>query len=326
MDLLLEILLEFLLEGYVEIIEYFLPNKIKKWQKVLIKIACVLVAVPCIFLIIIGACIVTEDKPKTGGWLIGIGCVLLAVQIAVGVIASKIKRKEPSMREKIDSICEYVREVEQQTGRKIYVCGATKTRSVDEINQAIAYGLSIVGENRAQEFRDKHEFISKKAEQHFIGHLQSNKIKYVVGKAKLIHSCDSVELATEISHYAKKLDITQDVLIEINISGEEDKHGFLPEQVFGAIEQLKTLENIRFRGVMTVLPHLPEVNLIPYCERMKQFYDILKADFFGDNFIYLSMGMSEDYKIAVKCGANMIRLGRAIFGERATGKKVEDDK
>lgn len=326
MDLLMEILLEFILEGYVEIIEHFLPNnKLKKWQCALIKITCLIIALACAIFIIIGFCLVAEDKVVQGIWLIGVGAFLLAVQIAVAVIASKIKRKEPSMREKIESINEYVREVERQTGRKIYVCGATKTRNVDEINQAIAYGLTIVGENRAQEFRDKHELISKTAEQHFIGHLQSNKIKYVVGKATLIHSCDSVEIATEISNYAKKLGITQDLLIEINISGEEDKHGFLPEQVFSAVEQLKNLENLRFRGVMTVLPHLPEANLVPYCERMKQFFDSLKENYFKDDFIYLSMGMSEDYKIAVKCGANMIRLGRAIFGERTTAKTKEEN-
>ena len=218
--------------------------------------------------------------------------------------------------ENVKRINAYIKECEEKTGRKIFLVGATKTRTIAEINAGIEAGLSIVGENRPQEFRDKFSLISPLAEKHFIGHLQANKVKYVVGKASLIHSCDSLETARAISAYAKKTGIVQDVLIEINIAGEADKHGFAPEGLNSASESLKTIDNLRFRGLMTVLPHIEKSLLPPYLKKMKNLFDALKESVFGEEFEYLSMGMSEDYEISIEYGANMIRLGRAIFGER----------
>lgn len=211
-------------------------------------------------------------------------------------------------------INEYLLDVEKATGRHIHLVGATKTRTAEEINFAVDCGLKIVGENRAQEFRDKLPLVSDLAEKHFIGHLQANKIKYVVGKASLIHSCDSVELAREVSLYASRLGVVQDMLIEVNIAGEESKHGFLKDELLSSVSLLKSLSNVRFRGLMTVLPH--DLRAKSCAEAMKRLYDRLNGEL--ANFDILSMGMSEDYKIAIRHGGNMIRLGRAIFGERRT--------
>lgn len=220
------------------------------------------------------------------------------------------------LAQRIELFMDLARRAEQQTGNRLYVVAATKTRTAEEINRAISLGIEIIGENRAQEFRDKAPHVLPSAQKHFIGHLQQNKLKYVVGTASLIHSCDSVELASAVSDYARRMGVVQDMLIEINISGEEQKHGFLAGQVHDAVCQLKGLENVRFRGLMTVLPHVDDVQLRPYCVQMKRLYDELKEQVFGEDFQYLSMGMSEDYEVAVECGANMIRIGRGIFGER----------
>ncbi len=203
-----------------------------------------------------------------------------------------------------------------ELGRDICLVGATKTRTAEEINAAISAGLKMVGENRPQEFRDKFPLISPDAEKHFIGHLQENKVKYVVGKASLIHSCDGLPLAYEISRQAKKLGVVQDVLIEVNIAGEADKHGFLTDEVFNAAQKLKSIENLRFRGLMTVLPHVETEAARPFALHAQDIFVKLKEKVFGDDFKYLSMGMSEDYELAIDCGSNMVRLGRAIFGER----------
>ena len=220
----------------------------------------------------------------------------------------------------VKEILAYISEEEKRLGRRISLVGATKTRTPDEINDAVKAGLEAVGENRPQELRDKLPLISPEAEIHFIGHLQKNKVKYVVGKASLIHSCDSLDLAEAISAYAKERGITQDMLIEVNISKEPDKHGFSAGGIFAAAEKLKKLDNVRFRGLMTVLPHVETTLLPPYCIKMKELFDKLKADVFGEDFNVLSMGMSEDFKTAINYGSNMVRIGRGIFGERDYGK------
>ena len=215
----------------------------------------------------------------------------------------------------VKKILEFLRAAEEKYGRRIYLVGAVKTRTAGEIAAAAEAGLEIAGENRPQEIRDKFPFYPPGVEKHFIGHIQPNKVKYVVGKASLIHSCDSMEFAAAANAYAKKTGVVQDVLIEINISREKDKHGFLSENAFDAATELKTLENLRFRGLMTALPRLPADKLAPYCKEMKELFDKIKDGIFPD-FEFLSMGMSEDYETAIAFGANMVRIGRGIFGER----------
>jgi len=199
-------------------------------------------------------------------------------------------------------------------GEKITLVGATKTVDVCIINKAISLGLNVVAENRVQEFNLKHEHIVG-AKQHFIGHLQTNKVKYLVGKVDLIHSVDSVHLAKAISDMAIKRGVTQDVLIEVNVGGELSKSGVTPENAMDTLNEISALPNLSVKGLMAMLPKSEdEEYLSALCLKMRTLYDQMKKE--GYPFTYLSMGMSGDYKIAIKNGSNMIRLGRTIFGER----------
>ena len=199
-------------------------------------------------------------------------------------------------------------------GEKITLVGAIKTQSADTVNLAVENGLKVVAENRVQEFNAKYELI-KGAEHHFIGHLQTNKVKYLVGKVKLIHSVDSVNLCQVIDKTAEKRAVVQDVLIEINVGGELSKSGFNPDNAEDAVKELSTLKNVRIKGLMAMLPKSDDLEyLANLCKKMRGIYDKLKESY--PDFEYLSMGMSNDYKIAIANGSNVIRLGRTIFGER----------
>lgn len=205
-------------------------------------------------------------------------------------------------------------------GEKIAVVGATKTMSADVINRAVAAGLKIVAENKVQEFREKTALING-ADQQFIGHLQTNKVKYLVGKVSLIQSVDSLRLAEEINKEAAKKRVLQRVLVEVNIAGEPNKSGFKYEEAADAAKKIaKTYSELEVVGLMTMLPKSNDENyLIDLCKKMRALYDALKTD--GLPFEYLSMGTSDDYEIAIRNGSNMIRLGRTIFGERNYGEK-----
>ncbi len=200
-------------------------------------------------------------------------------------------------------------------GEKITLVGASKTMPADVINQAISLGLEVVAENKVQEFRDKHEHLVG-AREHFIGHLQTNKVKYLVGKVELIQSVDSIHLADAIDKEAFKKGVIQDVLIEVNVGGELSKSGFDFENAFDSVIQIsRQFKNIQVKGLMAMLPRTDDESVLSLCcDKMRGVYDRLKD--FGLNLTYLSIGMSQDYKIAIKHGSNMIRLGRDIFGER----------
>lgn len=200
-------------------------------------------------------------------------------------------------------------------GEPITLVGATKMVDADTINKAISLGLKVVAENKVQEFNQKHELIVG-ADEHFIGHLQTNKVKYLVGKVNLIQSVDSDKLAFEIDKQAKKKNVIQNVLIEINIGGELSKSGFSLEQAREqTIEIAKRYSNLCVKGLMAMLPHTDNESLIEsLCQKMRELYDKLKL--YGLPFEFLSMGMSNDYKVAIKNGSNMIRLGSSIFGKR----------
>ena len=199
-------------------------------------------------------------------------------------------------------------------GEPITVVGASKTMSVDVINEAIKLGLKVVAENKVQEFNQKHEFIVG-ADQHFIGHLQTNKVKYLVGKVKLIHSVDSVHLAESINARAKQIGTIQDVLLEVNVANEQTKSGFNYDEIEKVAYELRSLDNLQVKGLMAMLPNTDDEQLLSLlCQKMRTLFDKLKASGFA--FEYLSVGMSQDYKIAIQNGSNMIRLGRTIFGER----------
>ena len=218
------------------------------------------------------------------------------------------------LKEKLDKVFADIKDG-NNFGEPIHLVGATKMVDVGTINKAIEYGLKIVGENKVQEFRDKHLSIVG-AEEHFIGHLQTNKVKYLVGNVSLIQSVDSVKLSAEIDRQAKKKNLVQEVLIEVNIGGELSKSGFSLDDAFDSVLQIsKQFENVKIVGLMAMLPHSNDQEfLASLCKKMRDLFDKLKKQ--GLPFEYLSMGMSNDYLIAIKNGSNMIRLGTTIFGQR----------
>ncbi len=228
-------------------------------------------------------------------------------------------------------------------GEKITVVGATKMVAKDDIEEAVALGLESVGENRVQELCEKYPYPTP--DLHFIGHLQTNKVKYIIDKVSLIQSCDSVKLAKTISDLARKHEKTQNVLLEVNVGKEPQKSGFMPDELFDAYAEITRLPAIRVKGLMTVLPAmqnfaaepngqieqqygLPDVRqsgfasceeIAQLCLQMREIYDKLKLT--DKNIDILSMGMSADYKIAVANGSNMLRIGSLLFGKRVYAKQ-----
>lgn len=199
-------------------------------------------------------------------------------------------------------------------GEAITLVAATKTRTAEEINRALRAGLTDIGENKVQEFRDKYEAVSG-GNRHFIGHLQTNKVKYLIGKTYLYHSVDRDELAEEIAKRSVRANIVSDVLIQINVGCEESKGGYPPEEGFAAYERLKQTAGLRVRGFMAMLPQSDdEAYLAALCKRMRALYERAKER--DGNVAYLSLGMSGDWRLCVANGANVIRIGSAIFGER----------
>lgn len=201
---------------------------------------------------------------------------------------------------------------------QVLLVGVTKTFPVDVISEGIKIGINDVGENKAQEFSGKYDIIRDKVNWHFIGHLQKNKVKYVVGKAKLIHSVDSLELAEEISKRSMKLDLVQDILIEVNISGEQSKFGVNRQNIKELLEQISVLEGIRVRGLMTMAPNIDDETIVRDVFKSLR---ILKEEIAAMNLSniymdYLSMGMSQDFKWAILEGANIIRVGSSLYGKR----------
>ena len=197
---------------------------------------------------------------------------------------------------------------------KVTLVAATKTRTPAEINEAIAAGITDIGENKVQEFRDKFDAVQG-GNRHFIGHLQTNKIKYLVGRTYLIQSLDRDELAEELSKRCQRANVTQDVLIEVNIGCEESKSGYPLQEAWAAYERIRGTQGLRVRGFMAMLPLAGgEEELSALVKEMRALFERAKAQ--DENIRWLSMGMSGDWKLCLRHGANMIRLGTAIFGER----------
>ena len=226
-----------------------------------------------------------------------------------------------SIAENIQIIRERMARAARSAGRdpsEIMLVGASKMNGAAACREAIAAGIDALGENRVQEMTTKlSEGAYDGAPLHFIGHLQRNKVRQVVGKVSLIQSAGSKELLAEIDRQAEKQGIIQDVLLEVNIGGEESKSGFSPEMLYPAAEEALQLSNIRVRGLMTIPPveREPHGNL-PYFEKISQFYVDISRDLYDNGFTYLSMGMSDDFEDAIAAGATMIRVGSAIFGYR----------
>lgn len=201
--------------------------------------------------------------------------------------------------------------------KEIILLGATKTQEPETIQKAVDAGLSYIGENRVQELLEKFDKVHK-AHWHFIGHLQTNKVKYIIDKAELIHAVDSAHLLEEIEKEAKKKNLTANILVEVNASGEESKFGTEFDAVRPLIEANEKNENVKISGLMTIGPHTTDTDEIRKAFRnMHALYEALgKEAYKNAKMQYLSMGMSSDYIVAIEEGANIVRIGSAIFGHR----------
>ncbi len=206
--------------------------------------------------------------------------------------------------------------------KEVLLLAATKMNDADRVREAIAAGLPACGEDRVQELLEKNEQGAYEgARLHFIGSLQKNKVKYLVGLVELIHSVDSVELMREINKQALKRGITQDILLEVNTGGEDSKSGFAPEKLPEMLAAAAEFPAVSVRGLMTIPPicRRPEENL-PYFQLLHQlFIDNGEKKYDNVRMDFMSMGMSGDYEAAIACGANIVRVGTAIFGQRHYG-------
>lgn len=203
--------------------------------------------------------------------------------------------------------------------REVAFVAATKMNGADNVRAAVAAGVDACGENRVQELVEKYEQDAYTgAALHFIGGLQKNKVKYLVGKVDLIQSVDSRELALTIAKKAQQLGVVQDVLIEVNIGREEAKSGVDPDGTDELIAELSTIEGIRVKGLMAIPPNIeldPQNSV--YFEKMRNLYVDMRSKKYNNVSIeILSMGMSGDFETAIACGSNMVRIGSAIFGPR----------
>ena len=216
------------------------------------------------------------------------------------------------LKENYERVLRRVKELDK-TG-KVQLLIATKTQSVNDINYLISEGVTLIGENRVNEIREKYEGLDKKASLHLIGSLQKNKVKYIYDKVDMIHSVDSLKLAEEIDKKCESIGKVMDILIEVNSGKEENKGGIMPEDVYDFYTSLSAYKFIRVRGLMTMAPRCnSREEYLKYFSLTKEIFDKIFKD---EKDAILSMGMSESYEYAIEAGANLVRVGRAIFGER----------
>lgn len=201
---------------------------------------------------------------------------------------------------------------------EVTLIAVSKTKPVSMIEECIENGITVFGENKAQELTRKIEAIDRPLDWHFIGHLQRNKVKYVVGNACLIHSVDSVRLAEAINSEAEKKNIVCDILAEVNVAGEESKFGLAKEEVHDFVLQISSFKNIKLRGLMTIAPYVEdsEENRLYFRVLRNLLIDINSKNIDNINMDVLSMGMTGDYEVAIEEGATMVRVGTGIFGDR----------
>ena len=202
-------------------------------------------------------------------------------------------------------------------GEKVLFVAATKTQSAEAINAAILAGVDAVAENKPQEFRDKNEALLP-CSRHFIGHLQTNKIKYLLGKIDLYHSCDREDLATELARLSMAKGLVSNVLIQVNIGEETTKGGYPYESAQETFLRLLAMQGIKVKGFMAMLPESDDEALLRgLVQKMRRLFEWAKTQ--SSDVEYLSMGMSGDYKLCIEEGSNVVRLGSTIFGRRDYG-------
>jgi pyridoxal phosphate enzyme (YggS family) len=226
------------------------------------------------------------------------------------------------IKQNIENIRERIEKAAARAGRntsEIDFVAVTKTQPYDAINAVIENGIKIIAENRVQELTEKIPHVNLNgASVHLIGHLQTNKMKYIVNKVDMIQSLDSINLAREIDIQSKAAGKTFNTLIEVNIAEEQSKTGIKITEVYNFLEQLETFDNIKVCGLMCIPPFDNNIDKIrPYFEQMRKlFIDIRKKKSDNSNINILSMGMSSDFEVAIEEGSNMVRIGTAIFGQR----------
>lgn len=226
------------------------------------------------------------------------------------------------IRENIRMIEEEIREAAARSGRDadgVLLCAVTKNHTVGDIEEAIRAGVTDIGENRVQELLEKYDQVQGKVRWHLIGHLQSNKVKYIIDKVSLIHSVDSLKLAQEINRRAAQHNLVMNILIEVNAAEDDAKFGVRVQDTKPLIEDiLSTCSHVRICGLMTIAPYAVDPEEVrPVFAEMKELYDRLSLISHPQlDFRYLSMGMSNDRIVAIEEGATIIRVGTAIFGAR----------
>ncbi len=196
----------------------------------------------------------------------------------------------------------------------IRLMAVTKTVAPEKVNHAVKLGVDLLGENRVQEYLSKKDAYDISAEVHIIGHLQTNKVKYIIGDVSMIQSVDSIRLAEEINRLAAKNGRIMNILCEVNIGGEESKNGIAPEMLDELLQRAAELENIRVRGLMTIPP--PTGSDIFLAHMQELFLSVREKKLNGVSMDILSMGMTHDYAEAIKYGSNLVRIGTGLFGAR----------
>lgn len=229
------------------------------------------------------------------------------------------------IKENIWQVEENIQKACQKVGRdrnEITLIAVSKTKPIPMLEEAYQIGVRDFGENKVQEMCDKYEQMEKDIRWHMIGHLQTNKVKYLIGKTTLIHSVDSYKLACEIEKQAAKSDCLADILIEVNIAEEDSKFGLWKKDVFSTVKQISELPHLRIRGLMTVAPYVedPEENREIFRNIKQLSVDINNQNIDNVNMDVLSMGMTGDYMVAIEEGATIVRVGTGIFGERDYNK------
>lgn len=218
------------------------------------------------------------------------------------------------VEKKIEEACKRANRAREE----VTLIAVSKTKPSSMIDEIYKEGIRDFGENKVQELTEKYEQLPKDIQWHMIGHLQRNKVKYIIDKTKLIHSVDSLRLAETIQQEAAKKGIKADILVEVNVAQEESKFGLKMEEVLPFIEKISTFPNICVKGLMTIAPYVedPEENRLIFRSLRKLFIDINAKNIDNVYMSVLSMGMTNDYEIAVAEGATMVRVGTGIFGER----------
>ena len=225
------------------------------------------------------------------------------------------------LADKLNLVKKNIEEACDTAGRspqEVTLIAVSKTKPVEMMQEAIAYGITTFGENKVQEITEKQKVLTQPLNWHMIGHLQRNKVKQLVGKVCRIHSVDSVRLAKQIQHDFAAKDETAHILIEVNVAKEESKFGFLPEETEDAIREIAAMPNIVIHGLMTIAPFVdnPEENRIHFRNLKKLLVDINAKNIDNVSMHELSMGMTGDYEVAIEEGATYVRVGTGIFGNR----------